>query len=75
MPHRYQQTQTGQWRCPPGEAYAMQWGLEYRIRTDSEIDWALQRNLYFLEDYFRAETESKSRLASGATMIARKQIG
>ncbi len=64
MPHRYQQTQTGQWRCPPGEAYGMQWGLEYRIRTETEIDWALQRNLYFLEDYFRAETESKSPLVS-----------
>ena len=69
MPHRYQQTQTGQWRCPPGEAYAMQWGLEYRIRTDSEIDWALQRNLYFLEDYFRAETESKSRLVNEQKII------
>ncbi len=69
MPHRYQQTQTGQWRCPPGEAIAMQWGLEYRIRTDSEIDWALQRNLYFLEDYFRAETESKSRLVNEQKII------
>ena len=69
MPHRYQQTQTGQWRCPPGEAYAMQWGLEYRIRTDSEIDWALQRNLYFLEDYFRAESESKSPLVNEQKII------
>jgi putative transposase len=60
MPHRYQQTQSGQWQCPPGEAYAMQWGLEYRVRTETEIDWALQRNLYFLEDYFRVKTESES---------------
>ncbi|MDJ0595054.1 MAG: TnsA endonuclease N-terminal domain-containing protein [Pleurocapsa sp. MO_226.B13] len=69
MPHRYQQTQSGQWRCPPGEAYAMQWGLEYHVRTETEIDWNLQRNLYFLEDYFRAKTESESLLPNQEKII------
>jgi putative transposase len=69
MPHRYQQTQSGQWRCPPGEAYAMQWGLEYCIRTETEIDWQLQRNLYFLEDYYRDKNESESLLPNQQKII------
>jgi TnsA endonuclease C terminal len=45
-----------QWHCPPGEVYADQFGLYYRIRSDREINWVLQRNLQFLEDYYRAES-------------------
>ena len=58
MPNRYQQVEPGQWQCPPGEDYARAKGLYYLVRTETEIDWYLQRNLYFLEDYFRASTES-----------------
>ena len=64
MPHRYQQVQAGQWRCPPGEAYAKARGLNYVVRTETEIDWSIQRNLYFLEDYFRAKTGSPSPLSN-----------
>ncbi|BAZ47248.1 integrase, catalytic region (plasmid) [Chondrocystis sp. NIES-4102] len=39
------------------EDYANVRGLYYLVRTETEIDWYLQRNLYFLEDYFRASTE------------------
>ena len=53
MPNRYQEIETGHWRSPPGESYAQDRGLEYLVRTEKEIDWNLQRNLYFLEDYFR----------------------
>ncbi len=35
------------------EAYAQSLGLYYQLRTDAEIDWTLQNNLQFLEDYFR----------------------
>ena len=53
MPHRYIKDNSLQWRCLPGEAYAKSLGLYYRLRTDAEIDWVLQNNLQFLEDYFR----------------------
>ena len=55
MPHRYVREENG-WRCPPGEEYAAQFGLFYRVRSSAEIDWGLQRNLLFLEDYLRAGT-------------------
>jgi transposase InsO family protein len=53
QPHRYQQDVRGHWRCPPGEAYAKRLGLFYTVRSSAEIDWVLQRNLRFLEDYLR----------------------
>ncbi len=51
MPHRYCRDAVGHWRCPPGERFAAQFGLVYRLRSSSEIDWVLQRNLRFLNDY------------------------
>jgi len=55
MPHRYHQSEEGRWQCPPGEAYARPLGFYYRVRSSEEIDWVLQRNLLFLEDYLRAD--------------------
>ncbi len=43
------------WRCPPGEAYARDLGFYYRVRSSREIHWIFQRNLQFLEDYFRSD--------------------
>jgi hypothetical protein len=51
MPHRYRRDAVGHRRCPPGERFAAQFGLLYRLRSSSEIDWVLQRNLRFLNDY------------------------
>ena len=51
MPHRYCRDDVGHWRCPPGERFAAHFGLLYRLRPSSEIDWVLQRNLRFLNDY------------------------
>jgi putative transposase len=51
MPHRYCRDAVGDWRCPPGERFAAQFGLLYRLRSSSEIDWVVQRNLRFLNDY------------------------
>jgi hypothetical protein len=51
MPHRYVRDETGRWRCPPGDRVAEGFGLYYRLRSSAEIDWVLQRNLRFLEDY------------------------
>jgi transposase InsO family protein len=55
QPQRYCRTAEGQWRCPPGEAYAQACGLSYQLRSSAEINWVFQRNMLFLEDYLRAE--------------------
>jgi putative transposase len=54
-PHRYQQEESGGWRRPPGEAHAAQFGLYYRFRSSAGINWTFQRNVQFLEDYWRFE--------------------
>lgn len=54
-PHRYLCSQN-HWSTPPGENYAKQFGFYYCLRSSTEIDWVLQRNTIFLEDYFRAES-------------------
>jgi len=50
-PNRYSMDEAGAFRCPPAEEYAKACGLSFRIRTSEEIDWTLQRNIRFLEDY------------------------
>jgi putative transposase len=50
-PHRYCRNGGGKWCCPPGEAHAAAIGLYYRVRSSDEINWVLQRNLQYLEDY------------------------
>ena len=54
QPNRYI-CERGQWICPPGIAFAQQFNLYYRIRTDSEINWVWQRNWNFLADYLQHE--------------------
>lgn len=56
MPHRYVREEDT-WRCPPGEEHAEQFGFFYQVRSSAGIDWALQRNLLFLEDYLRSGNE------------------
>ena len=34
--NRYQRDHTGIWRCPPGETYAEQVSLYYRLRSSAE---------------------------------------
>jgi len=51
QPYRYIQDEQGHWCCPPGEAYACQFGLSYRLRSDAEINWILYSNLEFLHEY------------------------
>ena len=62
-PGRYQKTTSNEWRCPPGEAHAAQYGLKYRVRTDSELNPVFTQNLMFLEDYLGF----KSNLAPSTT--------
>ena len=53
QPNRYSQDEDGTWRCPPGEAYAAQFGLSYTIVTDAQLDPIVVRNFEFLDDYYR----------------------
>lgn len=55
-PNRYHLDAEGQWRCPPGEEYAQQFGLYYRVRSSKEINWTFQRNIEFIDDYYRAKS-------------------
>lgn len=52
-PERFQKGPNGGWRCPPGESYASQFGLDYQIRSSQETNSIYRRNLEFLEDYLR----------------------
>jgi len=52
---RYVLEDSGEWHCPPGEAYADKLGLQYRVWTPTATNWTLQRNLRFLETYFKAD--------------------
>lgn len=59
-PNRYHLDEHGNWKCPPAEEYAAQYGLSFRVRTDKEINWKLQRNLRFLEDYLKEDNPQTS---------------
>jgi transposase InsO family protein len=54
-PNRYLLGDDNHWHTTPGEQYAEQLGLFFHLWSDAEIEWVLQRNLSFLEDYYRAE--------------------
>ncbi|TAM83452.1 MAG: hypothetical protein EPN47_04910 [Acidobacteria bacterium] len=55
-PNRYRRDAEGGWICLPGERHAKELGLYYRVRSSLEINWTFQRNLQFLDDYFRSES-------------------
>src|SRR6266536_3129160 len=55
QPARYQQAETGQWICPPGEIYAKQLGLAYRLRSSAEFRPLEIQNLKFLQDFWAHE--------------------
>lgn len=52
-PTRYQKNSNGIWQCPPGSAYAQQFGLKYHVRSDAQLDPIKIQNLIFLEDYVK----------------------
>jgi transposase InsO family protein len=52
-PNRYSRDIGGKWRCIPGEEHAATVGLAYEVWSAAQINWVLQRNLQFLEDYLR----------------------
>lgn len=46
----------GGWRCPPGDAFAAQFGLGFRVRSSKETNWILVRNLEFLSDFLAPDS-------------------
>jgi transposase InsO family protein len=76
-PNRYCRGEDGEWRCPPGEAYAEKFNCYYRVRSSSKINWIFQRNIQFLEDYLRVdqpEIDSSAREAVLAIVAAEPSI-
>lgn len=56
-PHRYQIGTSDNWQSPPGLDYAQQFGFDFQIWSNAKINWTLQRNLEFLEDYYKSDSE------------------
>jgi transposase InsO family protein len=55
-PNRYVRVSDGAWHCPPGEVHASALGLDYKVWSSAQVQWILQRNLQFLEDYMRFDS-------------------
>ena len=70
IPNRYLRDGSGNWRCPPGEAHSSALGLDYRVWSSGEINWILQRNLQFLEDYLRCDSPSTAGFVDPALKTA-----
>ncbi|MCG5104529.1 TnsA endonuclease N-terminal domain-containing protein, partial [Oceanobacillus sp. APA_J-5(13-2)] len=47
--------ENSQWVFSPGKNYAKEFNLDFLLRSSAEINWKLQRNLEFLEDYIIKE--------------------
>ncbi len=52
---RYVPDGNGGWRCPPGEEFAAQFGLGFKVQSTQETNWMLVRNLEFLSDYLQGK--------------------
>lgn len=51
----------GGWRCPPGEEFAAQYGLGFRVCSSKDFNWMLVRNLEFLSDYLGVDCPEPSK--------------
>ena len=69
-PNRYSRDIGGKWRCIPGEEYAATVGLAYEVWSAAQVNWVLQRNLQFLEDYLRFGSANPSDTVNPAVIGA-----
>ncbi len=74
-PSRYQRSETGEWKCPPGEAHAESMGLSYRVRSDAELNPTFIQNLIFLEDYFKFSTNVAAPICAQLLELVQAQPG
>lgn len=63
-PYRYSKDDQDVWHMHPGEEYAAKLGLTFDVHPSSRINRVFQRNLVFLEDYYRMEDHVVSQSAS-----------
>ena len=64
QPNRYCKNETGEWRCPPGEVVAADYGFQFIVWNSARTNSTLVRNLRYLDDYTRLRP---SRLSSHET--------
>lgn len=62
QPHRYQKTEDGSWRSPPGEELAQELGLSFRVCSSELLPLIQIDNLDFLADYFAAPPSVPERI-------------
>lgn len=74
-PNRYVATDTHGWRCPPGEAYAAEFGLFYELHSTTELNAVLHRNLMFLEDYVVQPLVVNPDLILNVTEVVKREPG
>lgn len=67
-PNRYQQDEDGKWRCPPAEAHAHPLDLYFRVWSSAAINWVLQQNFIWLEDYLCADSLTVDEAAAAALL-------
>ncbi len=63
-PHRYSKDNQGIWHMFPGEEYAAKLELTFNVYPASRINRIFQRNVVFLEDYYRMEDQIVPQSAS-----------
>jgi hypothetical protein len=64
------QTATVATAAEPGEVHSSALGLDYRVWSSAEINWILQRNLQFLEDYLRCDPASTAGFVASDIKVA-----
>ncbi|MBS1811314.1 MAG: DDE-type integrase/transposase/recombinase [Acidobacteria bacterium] len=75
-PNRYYKDENGEYRCPPGEAYAEEHGLYYQVVSSKTINWNVQRNLEFLGDYLHSNApQVKSAIAQMTLALINSKQG
>ena len=50
---KYTKDENGGWICPPGEDFAKDLGLTFKVCSNELINWNLHRNYVFLDDFLR----------------------
>lgn len=63
QPNRYCLNNEETWICPPGTDYASKFGFSYIVQSNENINWTYQRNIEFLDDYYRSENVKISKEA------------
>lgn len=53
QPNRYCKDEKGDWRCPPGEAVAADYGFQFVLWNSARTNSTMVRNLRYLDDYTR----------------------